>query len=442
MKFYIHKLGCPKNDVDADYISARLMADGHQPVFDPEQAESIIVNTCGFILPAKEESIFELLRLGQLKKSAGVKTLFATGCLSQRNGEELLQGMPELDGAFGLGQLDAIADAVKKGTVSSKPVVVDSRRLAYLDFGERFIDADSPYAYLKISDGCDNLCAYCAIPRIRGQYRSRPMESILAEARYLAEHGKRELILVSQDSTLYGHDYPASAKVDIVSLLKELESIEGVKWIRLMYLHPAHVADGLVEYLVSGSKTLPYFDLPLQHINSEILKSMNRKIDRDGIIGLLDKIRRASSEATIRTTFIVGYPGETIEQFGELQSFVSDFEFDRLGVFGYSPEDDTPAADLPGQISEEEKFRRLDELMMLQQEIAFAKNNSLIGSQRDVIIDAICDDGGAIGRTCADCPEIDQEVYVTGGNPGIGDICRVTITASQGYDLEGHFSRE
>ncbi len=442
MKFYVHKLGCPKNDVDADYITARLVADGHQPVASPEQAESVIVNTCGFILPAKEESIFELLRLGQLKKSAGLKTIYATGCLSQRNGDELLRGMPELDGAFGLGQLDAIAEAVGGSKSLNKPVIVESRKLGYLDWNNRFIDDDVPYAYLKISDGCDRLCAYCAIPMIRGHFRSRPIESILAEAKYLADHGKKELILVSQDSTLYGHNYPAADSPNILTLLRALESVDGIEWIRLMYLYPSTVTDELIQHMVADNKTLPYFDLPLQHINTEILRAMNRKSDRRGIEELLNKIREASSGAAIRTTFIVGYPGETLDQFEELQSFVSDFEFERLGVFSYSPEDDTPAVELPDQVSEEEKYRRLDELMMLQQEIAFIKNNSLIGSRQDVIIDAICDDGDAIGRTFADCPEIDQEVFVSGDGLRVGDICRVTITASKGYDLEGLVSEE
>ncbi|MFQ5452878.1 MAG: radical SAM protein, partial [Candidatus Zixiibacteriota bacterium] len=238
MKFYIHKLGCPKNDVDADYITARLISEGHQPVANPEQADSIIVNTCGFILPAKEESINELLRLGRFKKEGRLKTLFATGCLSQRYGNELIKEMPELDGAYGLGELDAIANAVTSSISNNKVIKIESRKLGYLDWGKRYIADKLPYAYLKISDGCNRYCSYCAIPSIRGNFRSRPLESIINEAEYLVQNGKKELILVSQEATLYGYNCQGVNKSNIITLLQELDKIEGLKWIRLMYLHP------------------------------------------------------------------------------------------------------------------------------------------------------------------------------------------------------------
>jgi len=440
MKFYVHKLGCPKNDVDADYISARLIADGHEPVTDPEEAETIIVNTCGFILEAKEESIDEILLLAGLKETANVKTLYATGCLSQRYGDELLTEMPELDGAFGLGKLDAIADAVTRASRSERADCDDVRSLTYLTWTQRHIDDVLPYAYLKIADGCNRTCAFCAIPAIRGRFRSRSLDSIVTEARFLADRGKRELILVSQDATLWGGDL--RPRKNVVELLKALNEIEAVNWIRLMYLYPAQVAPDLIEYMASGTKTLPYFDLPLQHINSDILRSMSRSTDRPQTERLLRDIRRLAPEATIRVTLIVGYPGETDDQFQELLDFVGEQSFDRLGAFAYSPEEGTPAFEMTGQVSDEVMDERLDRLMSLQQEIAFRKNNSLIGREVEVIIDAVEPDGPAIGRTRGDCPYIDEEVFVAGPGSQVGDICRVHIDGTAGYDLTGTRSAE
>jgi ribosomal protein S12 methylthiotransferase len=440
MKFFVHKLGCPKNDVDADYISARLIADGHEPVTDPEEAETIIVNTCGFILAAKEESIDEILRLAALKGTSGLKTLYATGCLSQRYGDELLSEMPELDGAFGLGRLDAIADAVTQASRSTRADRDDPRSLTYLTWTQRHIDDELPYAYLKIADGCNRTCAFCAIPAIRGRFRSRPMDSIVNEARFLADRGKKELILVSQDATLWGLDL--QPRTNVVELLKALNEIEAVNWIRLMYLYPAQVEPDLIEYMASGTKTLPYFDLPLQHINSGILRSMGRSTDRPQTERLLRDIRNLAPDATIRVTLIVGYPGETDDQFQELLDFVGEQKFERLGAFAYSPEEGTPAQQMDGQLSHEIKNDRLDRLMSLQQGIAFRKNNSLIGRDVEVIIDAVEPEGPAIGRTRGDCPEIDQEVFVTGPGSQVGDVCRVHIDGTAGYDLTGTRSAE
>lgn len=437
MKFYIHKLGCPKNDVDADYIAARLIVDGHQLVPACEEADTILVNTCGFILPAKEESIHELLRLGLLKKTGSLKTIYATGCLSQRHGDELLKDMPELDGAFGIGELDAIAQAVSGMLKSSRAVCRDVGRIDYLDWSSRYVDNELPYAYLKISDGCNRRCSYCAIPQIRGDYRSRPLDSILTEAEFLASSGKKELILVSQDATLYGHTDDGPGSVNIVALLEQLDKIDRVRWIRLLYLHPAGLSDELIEYAGSTNKTLPYFDLPLQHINTDLLRAMNRRVDQAHIEQLIARIRARVPGAAIRTTFIVGLPGETEERYQQLRQFVSDTRFDRLGVFCYSSEQGTAAAEMPDGVRAEVKYRRLDDLMSLQQEIAFEKNNSLIGVTLDVIIDAILDPGMARARTTADCPDVDQEVFVTGEGLSVGDIRPVSITAARGYDLEG-----
>jgi ribosomal protein S12 methylthiotransferase len=434
MRFYVHKLGCPKNDVDADYIAARLIAGGHEPVSDPKQAESVIVNTCGFILPAKEESVNEILRLGQLKKEGRLKTLYAAGCLAQRYGDELMAGLPELDGAFGLGAIDSLAEAVSSFSTDRKCVKKESRYLDYINFKDRPVFDSYPYAYLKISDGCNRGCSYCAIPGIRGKYRSRPVESIVREAQFLADNGKQELILVSQEATLYGFDL--KDRPSLIDLLQALEAIEGVRWIRVMYLHPAQLELELIEYLADDNKTLNYFDLPLQHVNSDVLTAMGRQIDRSGIERLLGAIRSTSPEAVLRTTFLVGFPGETEAQFEELKDFVAEYEFNRMGVFAYSAEEGTPAAMRQDQISEGVKAVRMDELMTLQREIVFAQNESLIGTVQEVIIDAM-DGNAAVGRTHGDCPEIDQEVFVSGGNFSAGDVISVRIDSAEGYDLRG-----
>lgn len=435
MKFYLHKLGCPKNDVDAEYIIACLIDAGHEYVPKPENADSIIVNTCGFIQSAKEESIDEILRLGQLKKDGNLKKLIASGCLSQRYGNELLKGIPELDSAVGLGRMESIINALDNDNGIRKTSKFESRKLVYLDWKHRFISDGYPYAYLKVSDGCNRDCSFCAIPSIRGKYRSRPMESIINEAKFLAENGKKELILVSQEVTLWGLDLKNNQR--IIGLLQELEKIESVRWIRPMYLYPTVVNQKLIDYMSSGTKTLNYFDIPLQHINDDILKQMKRRTIKRDIEILLNRIRNSPNNPVIRTTFIVGYPGETDKKFNELKDFVKEQRFDRLGVFTYSAEEGTPGGEMKGQIPEKEKMARMEELMLAQQEISFDKNISLIGSIEEVIIDEVSSDGIGKGRTRGDCPEIDQEVYVNGVELEVGEICLVKIDKVEGYDLFG-----
>jgi len=439
MNFYIHKLGCPKNDVDADYIAARLIADGHTPVNDPGRAESVIVNTCGFILPAKEESINEILRLAELKKTGNLKTLYASGCLTQRNGDEMLEGIPELDGAFGHGALESIAAAVRQSSRLSKTVKMEIRKLGYLSFRNRFIADKLPYSYLKISDGCDRPCTYCAIPMMRGRFRSRHLDSILKEAAFLAENGKKELILVSQEATLWGHDL--KGQPNIVALLKELDKLEGVEWVRLLYLYPGQVQKELVEYLADDNKSLNYFDLPLQHVSTEILSSMKRLVDKDGIVELMKNIRDTSKDTVIRTTFIVGFPGETEKHFEELYDFVAEYELDRMGVFTYSPEDGTPAENYAKQVPEKIKMERMDRLMTLQREIAFERNNRLLGTIQKTLIDEIDENNVAVGRTYADCPEIDLEIKINDSQAQAGQFYDVLIEQADGYDLTGSIVR-
>ncbi|MDH3891588.1 MAG: 30S ribosomal protein S12 methylthiotransferase RimO [candidate division Zixibacteria bacterium] len=435
MKVYIHKLGCPKNDVDADYIAARLNRDGHTLTSNPEEAETIVVNTCCFILPAREESIEEVLSLSTLKQNGCLKRLYLAGCMAQHHGDEMLTGMPEIDGAFGLGELDAISEAVGSATKLNHTIKTESRHLSYLAGGERMVTDQFPYAYLKISDGCNRGCTYCVIPQIRGSFRSRSTDDLVAEADQLALQGKRELILVSQEATLYGADLKPPQ--DLIGLLRKLEAIEDVRWIRPMYLHPAQVSGELIKYMTSENKTLEYFDLPLQHINSELLKAMRRQTDRGQIERLLDTIRSASNHAVIRATFIVGFPGETEAQFDELLTWIDHQCLDRVAGFVYSPEEGSGAASLADQVAEEEKNRRLDELMTLQQGIAFAKNTALIGGVKEVIIDAVIDGGPAEARTRGDCPEVDQKIFVTGAELAIGDIRKVLVETADGYDLCG-----
>ncbi|KAA3636875.1 MAG: 30S ribosomal protein S12 methylthiotransferase RimO [Calditrichaeota bacterium] len=442
MKFYVHKLGCPKNDVDADYIYARLINEGHTPVRDPDKADSIIVNTCGFILPAKEESINEILRFGQLKKDGILKNLYASGCLSQRNGDELLKEMPELDGAFGLGALDSMAKIIGNSSKTDKTIKMEARKLGYLSWNNRFISDDYPYAYLKISDGCDRGCTYCAIPGMRGKFRSRPLDSILREAEYLAQNGKKEIILVSQEATLYGYNYKGDNPPNIIRLLQELEKIEGIEWIRLMYLYPAELSEEVIEYLAGDNKTVNYFDLPFQHVNSNVLKRMQRNVDRPHIEKLIEKIRTISKNAVLRTTFIVGFPGETEEEYEELRDFIAEQKFDRMGVFTYSSEEGTPAHEMADQIPEDVKNQRLDELMLIQQEIAFEKNNSLLGSTQKVIIDFIDESSLAIGRTYGDCPDVDLEVFISGAELSVGDMVNAEIIRAEGYDLFGKIVKD
>jgi len=440
MRFYLRKLGCPKNDVDAEYIAARLISDGHQPVDSPEDADAIIVNTCGFIQAAKEESIEEILRLGQLKKERKERKLYATGCLTQRYGNELLEGIPELDGAFGLGALDSIATAVGKPEATQKLFKTEAQELSYLSWKSRFSQNNLPYAYLKISDGCNRLCSFCAIPAIRGRYRSSTSESMVQEATHLAKRGKKELILVSQEGTLWGNDLKRGE--DITHLLSELDRVDGIEWIRLMYLYPSQVSDKLIEYIASDNKTLNYFDLPLQHVDDTVLSDMRRRVNRSKIEILLERIRSIAPDAVIRTAFIVGFPGETDEQFEELLDFVQEYEFDRLGAFVFSAEEGTPAANLPDKVPSQVAQDRYDRLMQTQLAIVRKKNNSLIGKQVEVIIDSVEPGCSALGRTQGDCPDVDQEVHVSGDLPEVGDICLVRIEAVEDYDLVGVRIRE
>lgn len=434
MKFYIKKLGCPKNDVDGDYIAGLLISRGLEITDNDMEADIVIVNTCGFILPAKEESIEEILYYEQQKKQGVIKKLYVTGCLPQRYGSELKTEMPVIDGFFGLGKIEALADAIID-TQTVEPMVVSdkSAELTYLTGSLRHINTARPFDYIKIAEGCDRFCSYCAIPYIRGRYRSRPIRDIIEEAKLLASKGKKEIILVSQEGSGYGRDFDDGTNV--VKLLKQLEKVDGIEWIRLMYLHPEAVSDELIELMTFSDKVLGYFDIPLQHINDRMLKLMNRRTGRAQIEKILGKIREISSENIIRTTFIAGFPGEKESEFKELKEFIEAFQFDRLGVFTYSAEEGTKAATMKNKVSEKAAEERQDILMGVQQEIAFNKNIGLIDKIQQVIIDEIRPDTQAVGRTRGDCPEIDQQVYINGDNLTVGDIIDARVVMTEGYDL-------
>ncbi len=434
MRFFIRKLGCPKNDVDGDYLAGKLLSMGHKIAKGPDRAEIVIVNTCGFILPAKEESIEEILHFEKMKNEGKITRLYVTGCLAQRYAEELRRDIKGVDGFFGLGKIDELAVAINNGSSGRTTIARDnSEALNFLVGEKRYVDSRYPYEYLKIAEGCDRRCAYCAIPSIRGHYRSRPLKDILKEAELLASHGKKEIILVSQEGTGYGRDL--GNQTDVITLLSELEKIDGLEWIRLMYLHPEAVSKRLIKYMTESDKVLGYFDIPLQHINDKILADMNRRVDRKIIENVIDKIREASSENIIRTTFIAGLPGETDVEFTELHAFVRNVEFDRLGIFKYSPEEGTPARGFENQVPENIAEERLDILMSLQQKIAFEKNIALLDTYQKIIIDEVKTNGSSVGRTEGDCPEIDQEVFVRGGSLKKGDIVKAKVVMTEGYDL-------
>jgi ribosomal protein S12 methylthiotransferase len=431
--YYIHRLGCPKNDVDADYLSGFLRSERLSPVHRPEEADLVIVNSCAFIEDAKQQSIDAIIELAKLKESNGVKKIVVTGCLSQRYADELAEEIPELDGVFGLHNFMEIKKLFNGN--GSRVIARTANPIAYPNYHfQRDVQTFEPYAYIKISDGCDFKCSYCAIPGIRGRFRSRPIEQIVDETRMLIESGKKELVLVSQEAIGYGMDlYKRSRYLDLLDALSELD--DSV-WIRVMYLHPARLNEEIVSYMI-GSKTIcSYFELPLQHINDRMLKRMRRIASRKEIEELLASTRSRSSDIGIRTTFIVGFPGETEGEFEELCDFVRDQRFDRMGVFKYSREEGTSADRYDDQVDEETKQERHDRLMLLQQEIAFARNAKEKGKRYTVLIDSIdMDRQCAVGRTRFDAPEIDQLVYVDDASFRPGDFAEVEITGYDGYDL-------
>jgi ribosomal protein S12 methylthiotransferase len=430
-------LGCPKNLVDSEKMLGTLALDGYTLVGDPDGADFVIVNTCGFIESSRAESKAVIREMLDLKRAGRTRGVIVAGCLPQRLGPALLDELPEIDhivGVFGRDEINRVADHLIGGAREQRELFRPAPIVA-LDDRSRLRITPRHYAYLKISEGCDRTCTFCAIPKMRGKHITKPIEMVVAEARELANDGVRELNLVAQDTTYYGMDL--YGKVRLVELLRELEVVEGIDWIRLLYLYPIHFTDELIDTIANSPKIVPYLDLPLQHINDAVLKRMQRRVNRGQTVELLEKLRTRIANVVIRTTFIVGFPGETDAQFDELADFVQDVRFERLGVFTYSLEPETPAVKLDGHLPEAVKTERRDALMALQQPIAFEHAQSLVGYELDVLIDEQSEEGQSTGRTFADAPEIDACVHVEGDEVPVGEFVSVEITGREGYDLVG-----
>ena len=433
----IVSLGCAKNQVDAEMLLYNLKERGFTIVNDPADADAVIVNTCGFIESAKQESIDEIIELGALKREGKIKAIIVTGCLAQRYQNEITKQLYEVDAAIGIGANANIADVVLDALNNKKTELFPDKLDLPLN-GGRVQSTPKYTAYLKVSDGCDNRCTYCAIPLIRGGFRSRTMEDVLTEARQLAGNGVRELNVIAQDTTRYGEDI--YGRLRLPELLKKLCEIRELHWIRVLYCYPDRVTDELIDVIAQEDKICKYIDLPLQHCNGDILRRMNRRGDLESLTALLKKLREKIPGVVIRTTFITGFPGESEEQFEELAQFADDIRFERLGCFAYSQEEDTPAADFPGQIDEEVKQNRADIIMEQQQTVMAEYCESLIGRELEVLCEgfdriAEC----FFGRSYADAPEVDGCVFFTCGDrkPKAGEFVRVRIDDYLGCDPVG-----
>lgn len=427
-------LGCPKNQVDGEALLAKLAAAGYQIVNEIENSDVMIVNTCGFIEDAKREAIDTILEVAQYKEAGVISALVVTGCLAERYQDEILKEMPEVDAVIGIGANADIVKVCDKALCGIKTSYYPNKCYLPID-DERVLSTPSHWAYLKIAEGCDNRCSYCAIPGIRGKFRSRKIESVVDEAKSLVNRGVKEIILVAQDTTKYGQDLYGEYSLD--KLLKELVKINGLEWIRLFYCYPQRITDSLIDVIANEEKVCNYIDIPLQHSDTTVLKNMNRVGDGNDYRVLLDKMRKAIPDLALRTTFMVGFPGETDEQFENLCDFVKDMKFDKMGCFTFSPEEDTPAFDMDNQIDEDVKKRRQEVLMNAQYSITEASNKSRVRNVYKVIIDSFAD-GKYTGRSYMDSPEIDSGIIFTSNKKlNIGDFVNVKITDFDGYDLIG-----
>ena len=427
-------LGCPKNQVDGEALLAKLKKAGYEIVNNIEDSDVMIINTCGFIEQAKKEAIDTILEVAEYKNAGLISAIVVTGCLAERYQDEIIKEMPEVDAVLGIG---ANSDIVKTCDKALCGIVTTSfPNKCYLSINdERIISTPSHWAYLKIAEGCDNRCSYCAIPGIRGGFRSRTIESCVDEAKALAESGVKELILIAQDTTKYGQDLYGKYSLDI--LLKELVKIDGIEWIRLFYCYPQRITDSLINVIANEEKVCNYIDIPLQHSDKTVLKNMNRVGDGDDYRALISKMRKALPDLALRTTFMVGFPGETDEQFENLCKFTEDVKFDKMGCFTFSPEEDTPAYDMQNQIDDDVKVRRQEVLMNKQYSITEELNKQRIGRIYKVIIDTF-DGEKYVGRSYMDSPEIDSGIIFTcDNNLNIGDFVNVEITDYNGYDLIG-----
>ena len=437
IKVGLVSLGCPKNQVDGEILLGKLCQDQNMVLCaDPEECDVVLINTCGFINDAKQESIDTILEFCQKKEEGNIRCVIATGCLAERYHDEILKEIPELDGVVALGENNKIAQIVNRVFAGEQYSGQASKYDLPLN-GERVLTTPGHYAYLKIAEGCSNRCTFCAIPYVRGNYRSRKMEDILQEARELADCGVKELIVVAQDTTRYGIDL--YQKLMLPTLLRELCRIDGFKWVRILYCYPDTITDELLETIASEPKLVKYIDIPLQHINDDILRRMNRRGDGQLVCRAVASIRSKIPGVFVRTTMIVGFPGESEDQFEELCQFVLEQKFERLGCFAYSAEEGTPAADMPDQVDEDVKHRRAEILMERQNQIMDAYSNSLVGQVLPVMVDWFDEDQGIyVGRTEKDAPEIDGTVYFKSENGYVGgDIVSVYIDEADGCDLFG-----
>lgn len=430
-------LGCPKNLVDSEKMLGTLALDGYTLVSEPAGADFVIVNTCGFIEQSRAESKAVIREMLDLKKGGQTGGVIVAGCLPQRLGPALLDELPEIDhivGVFGRDEINRVADHLV-GRRREQRELFRPAPIKAMDDRARLRITPRHYAYLKISEGCDRLCTFCSIPKMRGKHVTKPIEMVLEEARELVKDGVRELNIVAQDTTYYGIDLYGEPRLP--ELLRQLEQVEGLKWIRLLYLYPIFFTDELISTIADSGKIIPYLDMPLQHINDTMLKRMQRRVNRAQTEELIGKLRDRVPNLVLRTTFITGFPGETDEQFAEMRQFIEDVRFERLGVFPYSYEPDTPATRLPDHLPEDVKNARRDELMALQQQIAFEFQESLVGYELDAILDEEVEPGVFAGRLYCDAPEIDSNIYVAGEGLYVGDFVPVEVLQRQDYDLVG-----
>lgn len=436
MKFKVGmiSLGCPKNQVDGELMLEKLSKNGFEISSTVEESDIVIINTCGFIEDAKREAIETILETAEYKKAGIISAIIVTGCLAERYQDEVIKEIPEVDSVIGIGADRDIVKVVQKAALGISTSFFPSKDLLQLE-GERMLSTPSHWAYLKLSDGCDNKCSYCAIPLIRGEYRERSVESILDEARLLAKKGVKELILIAQDTTKFGKKLYGEYK--LAELLKELVKIDGIRWIRLYYCYPDRITDELIDVIAKEDKICPYIDIPLQHCNEQVLRNMNRNGSYASLKALLNDMRSRIPNLALRTTFMVGFPGETDEQFEELCSFVKEMKFDKMGCFAFSPEEDTPAFELENQIDDDVKKRRAEILMDIQYSVTEQLNNEKIGKAYAAVIDSTAE-YGYTARAYFDSPEIDSGIIInTDRSLNIGDFVNVKIVGYDGYDLIG-----
>ena len=437
MKILFISLGCDKNLVDTEVMLGMLASRGYEMTNEEQEADIIVINTCCFIHDAKEESIQNILEMAEYKKNGSAKALIVTGCMAERYRQEILDEIPEVDEVLGTTAYDRILDAVDAALAGQHEVMTADLDALPLPETKRLVTTGGHFAYLKIAEGCDKHCTYCIIPKIRGNFRSVPMERLIKEAEELADQGVKELILVAQETTLYGKDL--YGEKSLPKLLRELCKISGIRWIRILYCYPEEITDELIQVMKEEPKICHYLDLPIQHANDTILKRMGRRTSKQELIDIVQKLRKEIPDICLRTTLITGFPGETQEQHEEVMEFIDTLEFDRLGAFTYSPEEDTPAATFEDQIDEGVKEDRQADIMELQQEIAFDKAEDMIGREVLVMIEGkVADENAYVGRTYRDAPNVDGLIFINTDVELIsGDFAKVKVTGALDYDLIG-----